>query len=181
MKGPKTLSQDLPLKFGVPIGQVINFADVRVTVVNAYPGQVRCLFEEVKLDGNGWSLGLTGSSRVKTVSRAEYDKWIASTTPKTAAPIPVPEPFDGRSVKIMRMTPDNQVVFEDASFESITEGALFIVFESNGVEVPGGPWLARSSAYRDNDNGGCWTIDCDAVDIDAVDIDTEPGDPDLVV
>lgn len=181
MSGPTPLSADLPLRYGVPIGQTIDFSDARVKIIGAYQGQVRCHFEE--LDPKTHEP--TGRKRTKTVPRAEYDKWVEDarpgSMPKPGSPASAAE---GRRVKIMRVSPSGQpaVVFEDASFESLAAGDVFVVVEPDGTDVPGGPWMARGAAYRGEDG---WAVDCDAIKLE----DVEPsaadgsdlGDPNLVV
>lgn len=183
MNGPRPLSSDLPLKYGVPIGQTIDFQDARVTTVGAYPGQVRCKFEEL----NPKTREPTGRVRIKSVPRSEYDKWMKESRPgampKPADDVP-PAPVDGRRVKIMRASPSGHpaVVWEDAQFEALQAGDVFMVVEPDGTEVPGGPWMARGPAYRNAENGGCWTVDCDELELEDVEQAAPPsGDPDLVL
>lgn len=176
-------SAGLPLKHGVPIGQTINFQDCRVTVISAYPGQVRCKVEVFKTDKNGNPIigELSGMTRTKTVPRSEYDKWVEASKPAGETP---PAPTDGRRVKIMRVSPSGNpaVTWEDSEFEKLADGDVFMLFEADGTEVPGGPSLACGPAYQDTENGGCWTVDCVELKLeDAEQFAPLSGDPDLAL
>lgn len=76
-------------------------------------------------------------------------------------------PIDGRRVKIMRAPSSGHpaIVWEDSEFEKLDVDNVFVVVEPDGTEVPGGPWVARSPAYRNAENDGCWTVDCDALEL----------------
>ena len=182
--GPTSVGP-LPMRFGVPIGQVIDFRDSRVTTVGAYPGQVRCHF--VQLDPE--TREPTGKTRTRTVPRAEYDKWIADARPggmpKPVSAEPPSPATGGRRVKIMRVSPSGHpaVIFEAAAFEAIAAGDVFVVLEADGTEVPGGPWVAGSAARRET--SGAWAIDADPIKLEDLEPSTTdapvPGDPNLVV
>lgn len=119
----------------------------RVTVLKTYPGQVRVLFEDLK----------TGKKRTRTVSNRDYDRMMAES--KTdAQPLPV------QNRRVMLITPTEQGIdVRDIEFEAIRENMVFTVFEADGSEAPGGPWLAHGDAYADPH--GVWTIDSSPIDL----------------
>ncbi len=122
---------DLPIKYGVAIGQTIDFEDCTILVLKAFPGEVR-----VRVTPKDPARGRA----TRTVSRAEYDRWIKSAKP-------APE----RSCRVFKDPVEPALIgtWEPAKFSEIKKDDVFILFEPDGTQACE-PQVAMSDAKDGN-------------------------------